>query len=116
MTRGEDTKLYIIGGFSTSNYFNGSVYVYDAKLYITAWSIKDKESLTGAKPLGLYGHSAVYNPEYKTIYIFGGHVFKDEKIQVSHFLFTFDVTKTSWNILQPRISHSNHMVRCLCLY
>jgi hypothetical protein len=53
MTRGEDTKLYIIGGFSTLNYFNDIVYVYDAKIYITAWSVKDKGNWAGAKPAGM---------------------------------------------------------------
>lgn len=53
---------------------------------------------------GIYGHSAVYNQQYKTIYIFGGHIYKDERLTLSEHLFTFDVTDYSWNILQPEPS------------
>ena len=50
---------------------------------------------------GLYGHSAVYNEASKTIYVYGGHVYRQERLFVSDSLFTFDIITKSWNILQP---------------
>ena len=52
MTLVEETKLVIIGGFSTLKYFSDTVYEFDANSYLTAWQTHKWENITGAKPTG----------------------------------------------------------------
>ena len=48
---------------------------------------------------GIYGHTSVYNGPTKTIYIYGGYLYKNHKLSISNSLFTYDVTDNSWNSL-----------------
>uniref|UniRef100_A0A0L8GCI5 EGF-like domain-containing protein n=1 Tax=Octopus bimaculoides TaxID=37653 RepID=A0A0L8GCI5_OCTBM len=107
-----DTKLVVIGGFSTENYFLDKVLIYNSAQ--AQWDIYHRKNLSGVIPLGIYGHSAVYHLAVATIYIYGGMLFtKYYKFHPSKELYTFDVDKLQWNILQasdermlqPRMFH-----------
>ena len=52
MTLVDETKLVIIGGFSTTKYFSDTVYEFDANSYLTAWQTHKWDNVTGAKPTG----------------------------------------------------------------
>ena len=54
MTLVEETKLIIIGGFSTTKYFSDTVYEFDANSYLTPspWQVHKWDNVTGAKPTG----------------------------------------------------------------
>lgn len=64
MTRGEGSKLIIIGGFSTSDYFNDIVYIYDANSYLISWDTKSFENRTRAKPAGKYHRYKIFLKVY----------------------------------------------------
>ena len=55
MTLVDETKLVIIGGFSTTKYFSDTVYEFDANSYLTAWQTHKWDNVTGAKPTGMLG-------------------------------------------------------------
>ncbi|KAL5012356.1 hypothetical protein ScPMuIL_010907 [Solemya velum] len=103
LTRVEDTKLIVIGGISTENYYSDKIYEYDASSgYILAWrEYVRKKDVFGAVPVGLYGHSAVYHEHSNTIYIFGGQMYKSDRFYISDELYTYDVQNKRWNLLQP---------------
>ena len=54
MTLVDETKLVIIGGFSTTKYFSDTVYEFDANSYLTAWQTHKWDNVTGAKPTGMF--------------------------------------------------------------
>lgn len=56
LTRVEDTKLIVIGGISTENYYSDKIYEYDASSgYILAWrEYVRKKDVFGAVPVGMY--------------------------------------------------------------
>ena len=66
MTLVEETKLIIIGGFSTTKYFSDTVYEFDANTYVAGWQTHKWDNITGAKPTGelVNPHSllAKFNP------------------------------------------------------
>lgn len=49
----------------------------------------------------IYGHTAVYHEENKTIYIYGGHVYTDEILSISDRVYTYSVKQKSFNVLPP---------------
>ncbi|WAR31429.1 MEGF8-like protein [Mya arenaria] len=113
MTLTSEDKLVIIGGFSTKDYFSDSVYVFDFNSYPTNWERHNTDNITQAKPTGIYGHSAVYEPQSQTIYIYGGYVYREERWRVSRSLFTYDVATNSWNLLQPEVQDLPEMEQFL---
>ena len=50
LTYVQDTKLIVIGGFSTEKYFLDNVLIYDSAE--TSWEIYPRKNLTGVIPLG----------------------------------------------------------------
>lgn len=60
MTRGEGSKLIIIGGITTSDYFIDIVYIYDANSYLIPWETQRFENRTGAKPAGEYHRCKIF--------------------------------------------------------
>lgn len=87
-------------GFAFDNGLSGSKATAFVSFFVTFHYVVGLFSFN----TGIYGHSAVYQKQYKSIYIFGGHVFKDERLQLSEYLFTYDVTDATWNVLQPEPS------------
>ncbi|CAM1295013.1 MEGF8 (predicted) [Pycnogonum litorale] len=94
LTNINDERLILIGGFSPQHGFNEDMYVYDLERDI--WSV---ESVSGAIPVGLYGHSAVYHAKSKAIYVFGGYLYKVDKTVVSNELHALQDDNKRWTRL-----------------
>lgn len=91
MTLVKERYLVVIGGISSKRYFSSDVYIYNIidEDNQPAWSRNNHTYL----PLGLYGHSAVYDPDTDMIYIHGGMAFKQFKFDVSNDTFMYDTEK-----------------------
>ncbi|XP_041369444.1 multiple epidermal growth factor-like domains protein 8 [Gigantopelta aegis] len=99
----DDTKLVVIGGFSTQSYFSDKVLEYDAGSGMIAWQEYDRLLLSGSIPLGMYGHTAVFHKASSTIYVYGGYVYKGDQWSISHDLFAYDIVAREWNLLAPEV-------------
>ncbi|XP_076454870.1 multiple epidermal growth factor-like domains protein 8 [Babylonia areolata] len=94
-----DSRLILIGGFSSQVYFSNKVYEYNANSALLNWQEFPPEKMGGAYPIGLYGHSAVYNQASDTVYVYGGYLFRAGRWFVSRELYTYDVRQREWNLL-----------------
>ncbi|XP_035828225.1 multiple epidermal growth factor-like domains protein 8 [Aplysia californica] len=103
LTNVGSTNLMLIGGFSSYNYFNDRVYEYNISNGLRAWKVYSPDQMKGAIPIGVYGHSAVFHPEYNCVYIYGGYLFRSDEWSVSKELYSFDVKDKMWNMLYPEV-------------
>ncbi|XP_074654134.1 multiple epidermal growth factor-like domains protein 8 [Tubulanus polymorphus] len=103
MTLISDTKMIIIGGFSTENYYNDKIQVYDAST--NSWRVLET---TGAQPTGVYGHTAVYHEPSNAIYMYGGYEYQIDKTIPSDRLYALDLGNNRWSILSPPPPKDNH--------
>ncbi|KAK3588362.1 hypothetical protein CHS0354_005627 [Potamilus streckersoni] len=123
LTLVENTNLVVIGGFSTEHYFSDHVYEYNTtSFYINSWQQLSRANMQGAIPLGMYGHSAVYDEPSRTIYIYGGMVYRSNGFKISSSLYTYDTSIKRWSTvpevgrkLEPSYFHTavslgNYMV------
>ncbi|KAH3799792.1 hypothetical protein DPMN_153408 [Dreissena polymorpha] len=67
MTMANESKLVIIGGFSSEDYFNDVVYVYDTYPYPTVWERHGTDNVTGAKPTGMFWDVGSICSDFKAI-------------------------------------------------
>nr|KAG5710511.1 hypothetical protein BaRGS_013157 [Batillaria attramentaria] len=96
-----DGKLVLIGGFSSQIYFSNRVFEYDTNGGLISWREYPPDKMTGAIPIGLYGHSAIYNEASDTIYVYGGYLFSADRWSISQELYTYGVHDHEWNRLYP---------------
>ncbi|XP_067662212.1 multiple epidermal growth factor-like domains protein 8 [Haliotis asinina] len=97
-----DAMLIVIGGFSTEDYFSDMVFKYKVdEKKDKRWRLYGMELLSGAIPVGLYGHSAVFEPISHTIYVYGGYMYKSGSWYVSRDVHAYDVDDSMWSLLVP---------------
>ncbi|KAH7637514.1 multiple epidermal growth factor-like domains protein 8 [Dermatophagoides farinae] len=90
--------LILIGGFSTTNGYSFNQYIY--RPHQNEWILLMTK---GPSPLGIVGHSTVYQSESNMIYVFGGLDFKEShKMAISNTLYTLDCQSLVWHRIQPR--------------
>ncbi|KAL8608233.1 hypothetical protein ACOMHN_016688 [Nucella lapillus] len=103
-------KLILMGGFSSHIYFSNRLFEYSANSGLLSWTEFSPDKMSGAYPIGLYGHTAVYNAPSNTIYVYGGYLFRAGRWFVSRELYTYDVGLKEWNLLMiqsPDMTKSN---------
>ncbi|KAH9496424.1 Multiple epidermal growth factor-like domains protein 8, partial [Bulinus truncatus] len=99
------TNLIMVGGFSSENYFNDKVYEYNVSTGgKMAWQEHSDGNMLGLVPIGIYGHSAVFDPSPHILYIFGGFIFMHDGWKMSHYLLALDVRDRSWSFIDPEPS------------
>ncbi|CAG2100157.1 unnamed protein product [Medioppia subpectinata] len=86
-----DNKLILIGGYSPEYGFLEKTFEYN--IIEDKWRVLNT---SGVRPVGLYGHSAVYHSQSNTIYVFGGVVYDMDKTSISGDLYGFDVNNSVW--------------------
>ncbi|XP_042899680.1 multiple epidermal growth factor-like domains protein 8 [Parasteatoda tepidariorum] len=91
-----DNRLVLFGGFSPSHGFFERVIEFDTEN--RQWLVINS---TGAKPIGLYGHSSVYHSDTESIYIFGGISYDLEHVAPCNYLYAFHYPSSQWFRLPP---------------
>ncbi|XP_041977639.1 multiple epidermal growth factor-like domains protein 8 isoform X2 [Aricia agestis] len=87
-------SLVLIGGFSLEEGFMSDMWEFD--LDHNKWI---KLVCTGAKPVGLIGHSTVYHAPSQSLYVFGGIMYTYNGTMISNKLFSFHYPTKSWSEL-----------------
>lgn len=96
LTNRADNSLILIGGCDMHYGFLEKVYEYD--LMSGQWSILN---VTGAFPIGVYGHTTVYHGPSESFYVYGGIEYKMNKTEVSKALYAFHYPSKRWTVLPP---------------
>ncbi|XP_023931409.1 multiple epidermal growth factor-like domains protein 8 isoform X3 [Lingula anatina] len=112
MTLVTDTRVVIIGGFSTENYFSNTTYELEVSTN-SVQTLLNETTGKGNSPTGIYSHSAVYHPDSSAIYVFGGYKFDIDQTVISADLYTFSVDTLVWSILPPDTGNKVNMVTLL---
>lgn len=97
--------MFVIFGYSPKyGYLNT---VQEFRFNLRAWSLLNPG---GALVKGGFGHSSVYFPETKTIYVFGGHHSFITDSNLVDYLYAYLPYKNKWQLLtsskSPRYFHS----------
>lgn len=94
---GEGYIIYLIGGFNPVDGFSDRVYIHVGSS-TECWQPFET---SGAPPIGLYGHSAVYHQKSDTIYVTGGILYESHQVTMSSRLFSLHLPTKRWSVLPP---------------
>ncbi|XP_071089503.1 attractin-like protein 1 [Haliotis cracherodii] len=110
-----DGKIHVIFGYSPLYGYLNKVQIYD--IANDSWSLVDT---IGASVRGGYGHTSVYDPGTKKIYVFGGYKSGSQSsYNLTDMLYSYDPELKKWMILKnsgsPRYLHSAVIMNGLML-
>ncbi|XP_076675325.1 multiple EGF like domains 8 isoform X4 [Andrena cerasifolii] len=93
---GESESLILIGGFSPKYGYLDTVWEFN--LETETW---DTINTIGNGPLGVYGHSTVYQSKSDSFYIFGGYTYAINRTFISNKLYALNYKSRAWSVLPP---------------
>lgn len=96
---GEGFIVIMIGGFNSVEGYSDKVYVLIGN---ECWSPIET---IGAGPVGVYGHSAVYNQQLDTVYVFGGMLYESHQVIISSRLYSLHLPTKRWSSLPPGVNN-----------
>lgn len=91
---GEHMTLLLVGGFSPEYGFMDKVVEYSPDN--GTWTVLNT---TGTPPIGIYGHSAVFHISTRSLYVYGGMLYKIDKVVASNELYALHFPTRRWSLL-----------------
>jgi len=91
---GEHQTLLLVGGFSPEYGFMEKVIEFSPEN--GSWTVLNT---TGTPPIGIYGHSAVFHGSTRSLYIYGGMLYKVDKVVPSNELYALHFPSRRWSLL-----------------
>ncbi|GFO00125.1 multiple epidermal growth factor domains 8-like protein, partial [Plakobranchus ocellatus] len=92
------TLLVVTGGFSPELSFNDKVYEYNTSRGVMAWTDIHRK-MSGNWPKSIYGHSAVFDKQTQSIYLFGGYRSLNKIAILSDILYVYYIPLRQWTVL-----------------